>query len=82
MRIDPVLIDVAESAAESLRSFPPGSSRNSVKHLIDAIVMAYADQYGDAVYTADIDDFLILWDRFTRVKALVSAVTGKVIRQR
>lgn len=80
--IIPVSRIVAETAAEALRSFPPSTNRNSVKHLIDAIVMAHADQYGDAVYTADIDDFEPLWDQFNQVKSLVSSATGKVVCHR
>lgn len=44
--------------------------------------MAHADQFGDSVYTADTRDFEHLWDCFTQVKALISAVTGIAVRKR
>ena len=80
--IVPVSQYSAESAADVLRKSPNPRDRNSVKHLIDAIVMAHANDSADAVYTTDVDDFVILWDCFPQVKSLISATTGEVVRKR
>ncbi|MEI6235513.1 MAG: hypothetical protein WCT04_20860 [Planctomycetota bacterium] len=44
--------------------------------------MAHANDYGDAVYTTDIDDFVPLWEWFPCVKSVVSATTGDVVLKR
>jgi len=82
IRVAEVCQHTAESAAEALRKWPGSHDRNSVKHLIDAIVMAHANDYGDAVYTTDIDDFVPLWEWFPCVKSVVSATTGDVVLKR
>lgn len=82
VQIEPVSQRMAESAAEALRESFISQNRNSVKHLIDAIVMAHANEAGDAVYTSDIDDFQMLWECFPLVKSLVSATTGEIVRKR
>jgi hypothetical protein len=82
IRVECVPQRIAELAAEGLRNQSPRSNRNSVEHLIDAIVMAHAHDAYDAVYTTDIDDFVLLWNHFTQVKALVDANTGQIVRKR
>lgn len=82
VRVEPVPQELGEAAADVLRTWPLGDDRNTVRHLIDAIVMAHADRTASPVYTADIEDLERLWDRFPRVKALVSATTGEIVRER
>ena len=80
--VNSVSQDTAEFAADALRRWPRHHNRNSVKHLIDSIVLAHANETGDVIYTTDVEDFKILWDYFPQVKALVSAISGEVIRKR
>lgn len=82
VQVDAVSKQLGEAAAAALRVWSPNDDRNTVKHLIDAIVMAYADTKANTVYTADIEDLGRLWEHFTRVRALVSATTGQVVLKR
>lgn len=82
VRVDAVSRESGEAAAEALRKTYSRGDRESVKHLIDAMVMAQADAAGDSVYTADMDDFDRLWACFSRVRALISVTTGEIVRKR
>lgn len=81
VRVVPVDQRAAEAAADALRTVYASGDDQPVKHVIDAMVMAVADQYGGALYTGDPEDFLRLWDHFPRVKTLLDK-EGAVLRRR
>lgn len=63
---------VARVAGEVLASLSPRRTAGPChcKHLVDAVVMAFAARMGDVVYTGDVEDLMGLQSFFPAVRVL------------
>lgn len=81
VRVEDVTREDAELAVDALHAVFGVDDADSVKHLIDALVMAQAHRLRNVVYTADVSDLERLFAHFAQVKAIFDA-TGDVVCER
>lgn len=81
VRVEDVTREDAELAVDALHAVFGSEDSDSVKHLVDALLMAQAHRMKNVVYTADVDDLERLFAHFVHVRAILDS-TGSIVCER